>query len=84
MKLYSMNSFKFNEIPYIYPVENKIEDKWTIETAGGNSSRPTFMYNPQFQLELPNSDLKLLIMLQAPKELFVQIMFIPSGKRICR
>ncbi|KAI9300207.1 hypothetical protein BJ944DRAFT_31062 [Cunninghamella echinulata] len=55
LRAYSLAPFKLYEIPFPYPIEQKITGQWTDQTAGGNASKATYMHNPQWKITIPSN-----------------------------
>ncbi|CAO3607815.1 unnamed protein product [Cunninghamella echinulata] len=55
LRAYSLAPFKLHEIPFPYPIEQKITGQWTDQTAGGNASKATYMHNPQWKITIPSN-----------------------------
>ncbi|KAL1918488.1 uncharacterized protein VTP21DRAFT_3148 [Calcarisporiella thermophila] len=86
---YSMSPFTLMEVPQKYPRKKKIPGNWTEQTAGGNTSYPSYMNNPQYRLSIlpPSGEFKdhragLLLMLEAPRTHAVHVKLLPGGKRV--
>ncbi|KAF8929585.1 calpain 7, partial [Dissophora ornata] len=88
LRAYAVCEFELREIPNKYPIEKMIEDEWTEETAGGCSSEPGFMNNPQYRLVVPilpapQTTTSVLFMLEHSKECVAHVQLVNSqGKRV--
>jgi calpain-7 len=52
---------------------------WTVRTAGGNASSPTYPINPQFSLSLPSRTSLLLVLESDEPELAVHVKLVWGG-----
>ncbi|KAI8099416.1 uncharacterized protein BX664DRAFT_321198 [Halteromyces radiatus] len=86
LRAYSLAPFKLCEVPFRYPIEQKISGQWTDQTAGGNASNASYMHNPQWKITIPPTDLEdsktgLLLMLDADKTFAIHLLLVEGGKR---
>ncbi|GJJ78192.1 calpain-7 [Entomortierella parvispora] len=88
LRAYAVCEFELREIPNQYPIERKIEDSWTEETAGGSSYNAGFLNNPQYRLVVPvlpapQTTTSVLFMLESPKDFAAHVQLVNSqGKRV--
>ncbi|KAG0050586.1 calpain 7 [Gryganskiella cystojenkinii] len=88
LRAYAVCEFELREIPNKYPIERKIEDSWTEETAGGSSYNAGFLNNPQYKLVVPvlpapQTTTSVLFMLESPKDFAAHVQLVNSqGKRV--
>ncbi|CDS12974.1 hypothetical protein LRAMOSA05158 [Lichtheimia ramosa] len=87
LRAWSLAPINLAEVPMRYSIEEKIVGQWTEQTAGGNASKPTYLNNPQWKIDIPApeeyaADAGLLLMLEAPKSFAVHLMLVEGGKRV--
>lgn len=80
---YSTCEFAWQDVPATaYPHSCPVEGQWTIRTAGGNSTQPTFLHNPQYLVTV-TSKTNLAMTVETSKDIPTQVVLVWSrGKRV--